>query len=201
MSWFVSSANEAAAGAQHGCLFIAVELDFQSTTLRCWSGFGTLRFGGNDYLGVGYLGKVSVTPENTRLVAERKTYELSGVDMSLVLQSDLESCFGRDLTEYTGFLDENGQLIDTPESSWEGTMDKPRRVVGVNPFIEIGAEHRLALIEQADGWRYTHEHQQQFFPGDNGLREVPSIETAQIYWGGTLVLPGNGGRPRQTRRN
>lgn len=203
MSWFASSANETEAAKEHVCMFIAVAFDFPSSVYRFWSGYGDLTLFGNTFTGTGELGKITTKPENTRLVAETKTFQLSGVDLALVNESDLEGCFGRPVTEYIGFLDQNGQLVADPEINWEGLMDKPRRVDGLEPIIEINAEHRLALIDQADGWRYTHEHHQQFFPGDNGCREVPSVETAEIYWGGYRVMPGGrGGRMQgyQTRR-
>jgi len=201
MSWFVSSANESESAKEYAQMFIAADLDFTSGVQRYWSGFGQITFGGNTYYGTGDLGKISSNPEATTLVAQTKTFQLSGIDLSLVDESDLDTCFNRSVTEYIGFLKSDGTLLDTPEKNWEGLQDKPRRVDGLEPVIEINAEHRLSIIDQADGWRYTHEHHQQFFPGDNGFREVPSVETAQIYWGGSIVGVGlNGGRRRTERR-
>ena len=56
--------------------------------------------------------------------------------------------------------------------------------------IEVTAENRMVLLDQANGWRYTHEHQQQFFAGDNGLLLVPSTMTAEVIWGGRKAVPG-----------
>lgn len=205
MSWFQTSANETEAAREHVCMFLAVEFDFVSAVYRFWSGLGSLSINGQTFIGTGDLGKISVSPDNSRLIAEPKTYQLAGVDLTIISETDLENCYGRGVTEYFGFLKQDGSLFATPETNWEGRMDKARRVDGLSPLVEINAEHRLVLLDKADGWRYTHEHHQQFFPGDNGFREMPSVATAEILWGGYRVLtgsPGNGGgkRGREFRR-
>lgn len=190
MSWFAQSPNDTEAANEHVRLFVAVSFAFSSLTVRFWSGFGELSFSGNTYIGTGELGKISAHTEQVVLVAERKTYQLTGVDPALVLESDFDSSFGRSVTEYFGFLTAAGVLVTTPEINWEGRIDSCRRVDGANPVIEVNAEHRLSLMDKPDGWRYTHEHQQQFFAGDDGLKLVPSVETTEILWGGHRVYPG-----------
>jgi hypothetical protein len=193
MSWFTQSANETEAAKERYCMFLAVDFDFLSGHQRYWSGIGTLSLFGSDYLGTGELGKISTAPEHVRLIAETKTFQLSGVDIALVDESDLENCFGRSVTEYFGFINpDTGRLHELPETNWEGYMGRGRRVDGSLPIIEINAEHRLAELDKPDGWRYTHEHQQQFYPGDLGFREMPSVETTEVLWGGYRVYPGSG---------
>lgn len=208
MSWFEESANETEAAKGSYCMFLAVDFDFTSGHQRYWSGIGTITLFGSDYLGTGELGKISVATEHVTLIAETKTFQLSGVDIALVDESDLDNCFGRTVVEYFGFLNpETRQLIANPEEHWIGYMDRGRRVDGAQPIIEINAEHRLALLDRSDGWRYTHEHQQQFYPGDLGFREMPSVETTEVLWGGYRVYPGqpsapgvpSGGGPRRIK--
>lgn len=190
MSWFAQGLNGTEADKEHVCLFVAVSFAFASATSRFWSGFGDLSFNGDTYIGTGELGKISAHTEQVVLVAERKTYQLTGIDPALVLESDFDSSFGRSVTEYFGFLTAGGALLVTPEINWEGRIDSCKRIDGPNPVIEVNAEHRLSLMDKPDGWRYTHEHQQQFFPGDDGLKLVPSVETTEILWGGRRVYPG-----------
>lgn len=190
MSWFQQSANGTEADKDAVCLFVAVSFALQSGTVRFWSGFGDLSFGGNSYTGTGELGKITAHTEQVTLIADKKTYQLTGVDPTLVLESDFDSSFGRSVTEYMGFLSQAGALIATPEINWEGRIDSCKRVDGSAPVIEVAAEFRLTLIDQVDGWRYTHEHQQQFFPGDTGLQYVGALETTELLWGGRRVYPG-----------
>jgi hypothetical protein len=175
-------------------MFIAVAFAFPSGTQRFWTGFGDLSFGGDAYIGTGTLGSITVKPENVRLLAERKTYQLSGVDPLLASEADIDASFGRSVTEYLGFLSAAGTVVATPEIYWEGRMDNIRRVYGENPVIEVNAEHRLVMMDRPDGWRFTHEHQLMFYAADLGFRETSSVETSNVLWGGYGVLPGSAGR-------
>lgn len=195
MSWFAQSLNDTEAGKEQVCLIIAASFAFSSGTIYVWSGFGDFTYNGNAYLGIGTLGKITPTTEQVTMVAERKTYQLTGVDPALVLESDFDSAYGRSVTENIGFMTAAGVLVAPLEVNWEGRMDSCRRVDGSAPVIEINAEHRLALLDRPDGWRFTHEHQQQFFAGDDGLKQVPTIETTELLWGGFRVYPGSSPGP------
>ena len=194
MTWFDVSANETEAGKEHVVMFIAVDFDFPSGHARFWSGFGDLVLNGNTFTGSGELGIVSVSSETANLVAERKTFRLSGVDPSIVAESDIDGSFGRSVIEYFGFLNSAAMtLIAAPEVNWEGRIDSFRRVDGKEPIIEVNAEHRMVLLDRTDGWRYTHEHQQQFFSGDNGFDQLAALETKTVIWGGRRAVVGTTG--------
>lgn len=188
MSWFTSSTNEAEAAKEHCLMFLAVDFDFPSGHARFWTGIGDLVISANTYLGAGELGSISMPEERTALVFESKVYQLSGVDPTLVSEADIDACFGRSVTEYFGFLNpQTLQLVDTPEVNWEGRIDSMRRVDGARPIIEVKAEHRLVLLDQADDWCYTHEHQQQFFASDLGYDRIPTLELKSVSWAGRRV--------------
>ncbi len=197
MTWFQQSANAIEADKPHVALFIAVQIAFASGFTRFWTGFGTLNILGNDYTGAGHIGQIGVVPETLSMRAERKTYRLSGVDPMLVLESDIDSSFGRSVTEYFGFLTKDGALVAAPEVLWEGRIDAIRRVDGEEPIIELWAEHRLVNMDKSDNYRWTHEHQQAFFPGDTGFDQVAVVESTSILWGGSYVVTGGnlGGNP------
>jgi hypothetical protein len=190
VTWFATSANETEAGKERYFAFIAADFDFPSGHERFWTGIGDLTVLGNIYLGAGELVTVDGESESTDLGAQRKRYTLTGVDPSLVAETDIDGSFGRSVVEYLGFLDPDmRQLLAAPEVSWEGRIDSFRRVDGARPIIEVTAEHRLALLDRIDGWRYTHEHQQQFYAGDNGFDQVNAIQLKKVIWGGKLVDP------------
>ena len=197
MTWFALSANQTAAEAEHVHMFIAVDFDFPSGHARFWSGYGEITIAGNVYTGAGTLGRVTFPSERAGLDASRKTYQLAGAEVSpaLISESDIDGSFGREVTEYLGFINPTtGQLIDQPELHWEGQIDSIRRRDGFEPSIEVNSEHRLVRLDQASGWRYTHEHQQQFYLGDTGFSLVASSLLREIVWGGIIVSgPGSGG--------
>ncbi len=194
MTWFAQSANETEAAKDSVYMFVAVDFDFPSAHVRIWSGVGDLVIGGNTYTGMGDLGTISVPQERAGLTLERKTYQLAGPDVSLIPEAELDASFGKSVTEYFGFINPTTRaLVATPEIKWEGRIDAIRRVDSPdNPIIEVNAEHRMVLLDQTDGWRYTHEHQQQFFSGDTGFEEVAAIQLKEVIWGGASVNPGGG---------
>lgn len=190
MTWFTLSANQTAAEAEHCTPFIAVDLDFPSGHVRVWTGYGEITIGGNIYSGLGELGRITFPTERAGLDASRKTFQLSGtdVDPALVSESDIDACFGREVTEYLGFLNNStGILVDEPEVNWEGRIDSVRRRDGAEPSIEINAEHRLVILDKTSFWRWTNEHQQRFYAGDTGFSFVNSSLLREVVWGGIIV--------------
>lgn len=196
MTWFDSSTNQTEAEKDHYHMFVAVDFDFPSGHIRLWSGAGNLTILGETFIGSGDLGKISIPEERAGLDAPRKTFTLSGIDPALASESDIDDCFGRSVIEYFGFLHPvTRTLLDDPEINWEGRIDNVRRVDGAEPVIEVNAEHRMILLDQNDGWRYTHEHQQRFYPGDKGFDRVKTLMTKEVLWGGKRTVAGRTGHP------
>jgi hypothetical protein len=189
-------------------MFLAVDADFTSGHVRLWTGFGVLTIGGNTYLGMGELGRVESVPDRSNLTVERKVYQLAGepVNPAVVSETDIDASFGRSIIEYLGFINNaTGQLLATPEVNWEGEISSILRVDGATPRIDVNADNRMILLEREDGWRYTHQHQTEFYPDaplDLGYQLVPTIDTTEILWGGRRVIAGSGGRggPDRPRR-
>jgi hypothetical protein len=202
MTWFVSSTNQTESAKAHVAPFIAVDLDFSSGHVRLWTGLGNLVIGGNTYTGAGYLARIKAAPEHSNLTVERRTYQLAGADVNpaVVPEADIDSSFGRSVIEYLGFLNaDTGQLVDTPETNFEGEISNIRRSDGPEPVIEVNADHRMVILDQNDGWRWTHEHQQEFYPAaptDNGLNQMAAIELREVLWGGKRVIAGTVNHPR-----
>ena len=191
MSWFVYSANETESAKKHVLMFKAVDIDLPSGHVRLWTGPGDLIILGNTYTGTGGLAKISEPEERSNLTVERKLYTLSGVDPTLVAESDIDGCAGRTLIEYFGFLDTEARtLVATPEVCWKGKLDSISRVDGASPTIEVSAEYELALLEQTSGWLYTHEHQQKFSSGDLGFDQLVASGAKTLMWGGKYVYAG-----------
>lgn len=199
MTWFTLSANQTAAEAEHCVPFLAVDLDFPSGHVRAWTGYGDITIGGNVYSGLGQLGRITFPTERAGLDASRKTFQISGadVDPALVLEADIDACFGREVTEYLGFLaPSTGLLIDEPEVNWEGRIDSIRRRDGLEPSIEVNAEHRLLVLDKTSFWRWTDEHQKRFYSSDTGFSFVNPSLLREVVWGGIRVgggVSGGGG--------
>lgn len=194
-TWFESALNEAEAELHRYNPLLAVDLDFPSGHVRVWSGWGEITIGGNVFHGLGELVSVSSVAERSNLTTERKTYQLAGamVDPAAVSEEDIDGSFGRPVIEYLGFLDpKTHRLRDEPEIRWEGVISNIRRRDGRAPLIEVNADDRLAMLDKVDGWRYTHEHQQQFYVGDMGCEPARRLDQRDVLWGGKRVGAGVG---------
>lgn len=190
MSWFTDAACEAASLLEHAVIAYAVDFDFPSDHVRLSTYIGDLTIDSNVYLGVGGMAGISGESEKAALVADKRVYSLAWHDPTVVPESELNDCFGRSVTEYEVWIHPETRAVIGYEINWEGRMSRPRRRDGASPLMEMHCENRLVILEDADSWRYTSEHQVKFFPGDTGLDHVKETDSVDIIWGGYRVVPG-----------
>lgn len=191
MSWFNDANCQAASLLEHAQICYAVDLDFVSGHVRLHTALGDITINGNVYTGVGTLGNISGVPSRAKLQSESWAYLLSGVDLAVVPESELDNSFGRSVTEYEVWIAPESQATIGFEINNEGRISNARRRHGgPQPVIEVACENRLVILDQADGWRWTDEHQQQFFSGDLGCDQTKNVESKEVLWGGSRVDPG-----------
>lgn len=192
MTWFTDANVQAEFEKEHMALAFAVDLDFLSGHVRLTTWSGDLTVNGQVYGGIGTLGSISNVPDKVGLTADRWTYIASGVDFSLIPESEINNSFRRSVTEYLVVLDPVTHAVIGYEINREGRISKIRRVDATDaPVIEISCETRLVILENADNYRFTHEHQQDFFAGDMGLDQVKNLDTTEIIWGGSRLSFGS----------
>lgn len=203
MSWFTDASCEAASILENAVIAYAVDLSFPSGHIRLSTWPSDLTIGGNVYTGVGTLAGVSEIPDRAQFTADRWTYSLSGVDPSVVPESEIDNCFGSSATEYEVWLHPDTHAVIGTEINREGRMGRVRRRDGGSPIIQVDVESRLVVLEQSDDWLYTAEHQAEFFSGDTGCNQVGALDSNEIIWGGKRVdggVPGHIARRVVTRR-
>lgn len=164
-----------------------VFLDFPDEPVYIWSGRGNLEFEGNNFIGVGDLGAISVIEETSTLKASNIDLELNGIprqDLSLV-RTTLDSHYqGRDVRVWQGFMDKMWELIPDPILVWIGRMDTPQITSsGDTVSVQLTAEHELVDMDRARIRRYTNQDQQIDYPGDRGLEFVVALQEKEIVWG------------------
>lgn len=200
MTWFTDANCQAASILEHAQICYAVDFDFPSGHVRYHTALGDLTINSNVYTGVGSLGSIAGVPDRAKLQSEKWSYILSGVDPSVVPESEIDACFGRSATEYEVWFTPATQALIGFEINREGRMSGiRRRDGGATPVIEVSCENRLVILDQADGWRYTDEHQQQWFTGDLGCDQTKNLESKQVIWNGGTVEPGGPISPRAPR--
>lgn len=191
MSWFTDANCEAESLKEHVLIAYAADLEFPSGHARVWTGTYDIVIASNTYTGGGRLVSASSMAEQVQLSSERWTYQLSGVDPTLVPESEIDNSYGGTVTEYELWINPQTFALIGYEINRECTIGRVNRRDGSSPIIEVNCESRFVMLEQPDGLRYTDEHHQKyFFSGDKGCEFTRGIASIDIIWGGVRNLPG-----------
>jgi hypothetical protein len=200
MSWFTDANVEALYDREHIIEAIAIDADFPSGHVRLTTWPAGLTLNGNTFTSVTGIADIEETEESTRRIFEPRVYSLSGVDPSVIPESEIDNAWGRQWIEYLIGIDPDTYQIVGYEIAYDGHIGRINRVDGPNPLIQVRVNHFLAQLNQPDGWRRTNGHHQQFFPGDTGYTHAESLTTTDLMWGGLPVVPGGprgpGGKPK-----
>ena len=149
------------------------EAEFTGGTVYLWSGQGDLSWNGQTWLGGGSLLGVSEITETSDVVATGVTVTLSGVDPAYVAAAISEAGQGLPGRIWLGLIDDTGAVIVDPLALFSGRLDVPQITDGgATCAITISYESRLVNLLKPNEWRYTHESQQQLYPGDMAFEFV-----------------------------
>jgi hypothetical protein len=169
-----------------------VEAWFTSGPIHVWTGYGSVSWNGQTWLGVGTLGSISTIEEGSDIQARGITLEMSGIDVNLLEGILSEFQVGLPVRVWLGLFDSTMALIPDPLLSFAGRMDQPTLDVGgETASISINCESRLIDMNVACDRRYTDEDQQLDHPGDRGFEFVNSIQEITVTWGRTPSSSNN----------
>lgn len=168
--------------------FYALSVEFTSSTLRLWTGFGDLTIDSETYIGSGNLLTISNVQETADIKATGIKVSLSGLDTSILSSSISQDSEGANVELYFGVLTTTGNaqaIVDTPYKLFSGSLD----TIGVSESggtstITITVENRLITLEKAADRRYTDQDQKNLFAGDRGLEFIDSLQNKELIWGG-----------------
>lgn len=156
---------------------------FISGNVYAWSGYGTIVWNGENWIGTGTLLSVSEVSENSDTGAAGATVALNGIPQTLISLALAECRQGASGRIYFGVLSSGAVLAD-PILMFEGKLDVPTIEEDAEvSSITITYESRLIDLERPRINRYTKEDQIRIFPGDKGFDYVPSIQEQKITWG------------------
>jgi hypothetical protein len=190
-------------------VFLA-EFEFDSGTVRLWSGNGSLTYNGNEYTGLGGLTSISAYKETQSLVAQGISFQLTGIpeeytalalnenprrrrcrliiafrkqDIPLMLDDSTPLL----LDASTHMLLEHGnlfELVDSPVVWFEGLMNTmPMRDDGGTSTIIINADNEMVQLQQRKTGRYTDEYQRARYPGDTFFSLLAQNQDKVFTWG------------------
>lgn len=164
---------------------IFFEGEFNSGTLRMWSGTGTLSWNGQDFIGSGVFDAgISAIEESSDVTATGCTVWLSGIPSEILAAVLGDVRQGRPGRIWWGFLADDGTVVADPDLVFEGFIDVPDvEEDGATAKVSLTYESRLIDLERPRSFRYTPQSQALHYPGDRGFEYVASLQEWTGKWG------------------
>lgn len=184
---------------------LLAEFEFDSGTLRMWSGYGDLVFNGDTYTGGGNLIGISDIQETQELEAKGLVFSLTGIPQNLIATALTERTRGRPcrlylaivsstrsvdtesgdsvLTEDGGLVLLENQLVDSPYRIFTGMMDVMELTDNADSAtFRLSAESSLIVGQRNKVRRYTSEEQRRVYPADKGLDLINQLQDKEVVW-------------------
>lgn len=162
--------------------FVAVELKFDSGTLRIWNGYGNLTIDGETYVGGGSLINISAIEESAEIGAKGVSMSLTGISSSILATALTENYQYREVNIYIGTI---ASGTASSYKAFSGRMDVMTiNEQGESCTVSLTAESRLIDLERSRVRRWTSEDQKQIDSTDKGFEFINSLQEAAIQWGG-----------------
>lgn len=145
--------------------------------LRCWSGMHAIDWDGNTWLGVGHLFELATIDKGDALSWRQQQFVLNGLDGEALADLD-ESVQGRAARLWLGALNDSGQIIREPYLVKELEQDTLQREI--NPGdgtvkLTLNCFEALPRFDKPTGRKWSHDSQQQRYPGDEGFYYTQQI--------------------------
>lgn len=164
--------------------FYAVELAFDSGTLRFWTGYGQITANNVVWDGAANVLNFNEITEATDLSARGINLTFSGLTTDIIAVLLGENYRGRSGKVYIGALDALNQPVSDMYQVFAGRMDVMSiNETGDTATIQINLENVLIDLERPRTRKLTNEEQLERFPGDTSLEGVAALQDRQISWG------------------
>ena len=162
--------------------FVAIDLDFDSGSVRLWNGYTDLDIDGDTFIGAGSFLSVSSVEETAEIAARGITMTLSGIDASLISVALAENYQNRAARVYLGAIQSDGTIQSY--QVFAGRLDVMTiEEAADTATIAVTAENRLIDLERPRIRRFTSEDQKALYPGDLGLDYVNDLQDKTLDWG------------------
>lgn len=193
MGYFPETVAAKLAGRSVGAALLC-HMEFRETPRRWWMGFGPLSAGGHTWQGTGEMIQVDGLEQPIGTVAPKTTFQLSGIDSTIVslARNASDRVKDRRCTVYIQFFDLSPDdaaiapwsTLDQPFAVWSGLMDQMN-------YTARGPDQRGVSLTAESFWTnrrrpayglYTDRDQNARFPGDRGLEQTTSLVSKTIRW-------------------
>ncbi len=175
----------AAAKSKNFIFGVAVEMDFPGGIVYINTSPYVINIGGNNFAGVGALGKVSSVSEESSLTAKGISLTLSGIDPATLGTALNENPQRRPCKMWVCLFDNNHIPIGNPYPVGTWRMDTMSISIGETATITLNAESALADWDRPRVRFYTDGDQQSRYPGDKFYEFLTPNMDKEILWGRT----------------
>lgn len=168
---------------------------------RAWGGYGTLSLGGEDYIGVGDRGLVSVSAAALGDSAQNIELMLSGVDPDTVALLDATTIQRVGVVIWRLIFDGAGATLLDAQVYARGRLDNlgVTETVGGTSTIKVSVETAARGLGRSGQRMRSDADQRLIDPADAGFKAVSYAGVKTLYWGGKppgaagAALAGYGG--------
>lgn len=157
--------------------------------VRVWDGIGILEHDGEQWLGTGLLGSISVAGETTETLVSDLVFGLSGVDANLAALAD-SSVKGLMAWVWKGFCDENMRVVATLQIA-EAVLDRLEIAVDENgqASVKLTARSGFYFLETQSTAVWDPQHQRAMLEAlgedpdsDTGFDLMHEMKNTQVAW-------------------
>lgn len=164
-------------------LRLLADITFTGTTMRLWTGVGSLMVGSTHYDGIGMMGGIDRIGENPNNFTSPYKMWLSAVSSASLSEALQEKLFGKDVVLRRAWL-RDGTIVNTPEEWHRGVMGEVTIYRGDEErgnYIEVGVQTKLD--RQRRPTYYTKEDLSMTYSGDTFFDYLDQISTMKALWG------------------
>ena len=164
-------------------LKLLADITFTNTTMRVWTGVGSLMVGATHYDGVGHFGGIERVSENPNNFTAPVKMWLTAVDSANLSEALSERLFGKAVVIRRCWLNDR-TVVNTPEEWYRGVMGEVRLVRGDSErgnYIEVGVQTKLD--RQRKPTYYTKEDLAMTYSGDTFFNYTDQIQGTKALWG------------------
>lgn len=167
-------------------LAILAFIDHPSGETRLWSGFGTLNYDGEEWKGIGALGRINGMGETTEVRTTETQYQLAGIsldaDSAAIASMPIRD---RVAKAWLAFFDKEGNVLEDPILIDQTNLDVAQLLIDDDMQQVLSLTGKSAIYDfRRPAKIYVTNEQQQFeFPGDTGFDRIPTeVVDKEIKW-------------------
>ena len=164
--------------------FFAIKAQFDTETVRLWTGKDDITISSETYLGAGTALSFSGVDETQEVKSNGVVINLSGMDETVLSLALSEQYQNRRIEIFLGFLDGGTNEVKGTMTLFKGRMLQMTindSISGIT--VSLAAENRLVDLDRPVQLRYNRGSQQFIDSNDTAFQFVQSNLEKEIFWG------------------